>query len=232
LRRGPLAGEAKGGEAVQGKASKSIKNLDMYRSSKEEQMMRMDRWSLVAALLIAWLGGSGVAAQSAGETDLEAQAKEPVVPQGFSAPEEEGVSFVEPKAGDDERYWAVIKKLTEAIHNEDEAGYRALFSRRLFAREGASLESSLSFMSEVMALRGTIKKFHPLDTKGMEFSDSEFPVRAVLFHMQDGVPGYFALALDDEEKIDHFSLFIKRDLCRGGKRCDQATIELEEEVVH
>jgi hypothetical protein len=195
-------------------------------------MKRKDRWSWVAAFLVACLGGSSVVAQTAGEAGAEAQPRELVVPEGFSAPEEEGVSFVEADAVDDERFWAVIKKLTAAIHNEDPAAYRALFSQRLYAREGPSLESSLNFMSKVMALRGTIKKFHSLSAQSMEFSDSEYPARAVIFHMQDGVPGYFALALDDEEKIDHFSLFIKRDLCTGGKSCDKAIIELDEEQVH
>ena len=192
-------------------------------------MPKWNRWLMASGMLL-WLSCGMAWAQAGAETGAT-QPAEPAAPPGFTGAESEDVTFSKADSKD-ERYWVVIRKLTEAIHNEDEAAFQALFSKRLWAREGSSLESSLSFMSQVMGIRGTIKKFHKLSEQAMDFGDSDYPVRSVMFHMQDGVPGYFALALDGDDMLDHFSLFIKRDLCSGGKRCELAVIELEEEPVN
>ena len=55
----------------------------------------------------------------------------------------------------------------------------------------------------------------------MNIPDSKYPMRPVVFHFEDGMPGYFGIALDDSGKIDHLSVFVQDGICPEGKACTQ-----------
>ena len=67
----------------------------------------------------------------------------------------------------------------------------------------------------VMPRRGGVRSFHAL-SKPMKLPDSQYPVRIAIFHLENGYPGYLGISLDNEGKIDHFSFFVKSDLCPNG----------------
>lgn len=131
-----------------------------------------------------------------------------------------------PSAQDDARAWQVVKSLADAINNED---WKAFLG--LFAKPDQSTESMFRFMAaQVLPTRGGIRSFHELSPP-LIMSDSKFPVRAVTFHLENGYPGYFGIALDADGKIDHFSLFVKPDLCPNGPdtQCDKIVKTLGED---
>jgi hypothetical protein len=131
-----------------------------------------------------------------------------------------------PSAQDDARAWQVVKSLADAINNEDRKAFLALFRK-----PDKSSEDMFRFMAaQVLPSRGGIRSFHELSPPLM-VSDSKFPIRTVTFHLENGYPGYFGIALDADGKIDHFSLFVKSDLCPNGPdtHCDRIARTLGED---
>ncbi len=125
-------------------------------------------------------------------------------------------------AGADAALLGTLERLVAAVHGEDKAAFLALFNESYLDQHRAALESQGSmwnFLTEVRAKRGDIARFHPLPEQGLTTEDSAFPMRPVVFHLQDGAPGYFGIALDDGGKIDAFSLFVMPNLCSHGASC-------------
>lgn len=125
----------------------------------------------------------------------------------------------EATASDDIEAWRVVKQLSETINNEDRDAYMDLF-----AKKDPSHESVFEFMAGVLATRGNILSFHDLSPP-IDIPDSTFPIRTVTFHLENGYPGYIGISLDEAGKIDHFSLFVKSDICPNGPdtQCDKVT---------
>jgi hypothetical protein len=116
----------------------------------------------------------------------------------------------------------VLEQLVAAIEAEDPAVFFELFTERYLAGHRANPEpgnSMWDFLAQVRAKRGDIVRFHPLPEEGLRTEDSAFPMQPVVFHLQDGTPGYFGLALDDAGQIDHFSLFVMARICSEGASC-------------
>ena len=120
---------------------------------------------------------------------------------------------------DDARTWSVVKSLAEAINNEDRKAFLSLFREERIR----SQKSVFNFMAkQVLPGRGGIQSFHKLSPP-IKIPESKFPIRSVTFHLENGFPGYFGISLDEQGKIDHFSLFVKSDLCPNGPdtQCDK-----------
>lgn len=129
-----------------------------------------------------------------------------------------------PKA-EDARLWAVVEKLVGAFEANDREAFLALFTERRLARakrEEDPLEAMLGFMGQVQRKRGPIAGFHPLGRTGFAIGESAFPMRPVIFHLEDGMPGYLGIAIDDQGRIDHFSLFVMENVCPHGTTCTEA----------
>jgi hypothetical protein len=123
-------------------------------------------------------------------------------------------------AADGARVWAAVRRLLAAWDSGSREDYLALFTERLADLMGrANLADMYDFMAAARARRGAPAAFHPLRAEGIRVKDSAFPVWPVVFHFPDGMPGYFAVALDDTGRIDHFSLFITEGACPGGMTC-------------
>lgn len=118
-------------------------------------------------------------------------------------------------AEDDARFWKVIKRMAHSFNDEDLDAYLSMFS----STRGAKVrdrQSMFEFMAKgVMPRRGSVRSFHAL-SKPVRIPDSPYPVRIAIFHFENGYPGYLGLSLDSKGKIDHFSLFVKSDLCPNG----------------
>jgi hypothetical protein len=61
-------------------------------------------------------------------------------------------------------------------------------------------------------------------------SDSKYPIHAVTFHLEDGMPGYFGISLTPDDRIDHMSIFVKSELCKHGHdpACPEVTARVED----
>jgi len=140
------------------------------------------------------------------------------------------VSRAQPKVveipeAEDARLWAVVEQLVGAFEANDREAFLALFTERRLARakrENDPLESMIGFMAQVQRKRGPIAGFHPLDRTAFTIEDSAFPMRPVTFHLEDGMPGYLGIAIDDQGRIDHFSLFVMENVCPNGRTCTEA----------
>lgn len=138
----------------------------------------------------------------------------------------------EASAQDDARFWGVIQRLSASLNDEDREAYRRQFSERYDQPKafGRPSDQTFDFMAKmVMSMRGGIEAFHAL-SRPIRVPDSEYPIRTVHFHLENGYPGYFGIALDKADKIDHFSLFIKHDLCPNGAdpKCSKNVKNLED----
>jgi hypothetical protein len=137
---------------------------------------------------------------------------------------------VDVPAGEDTRYWRVLKALAESLNAEDREGFLALFSQRLVTQRAAAgdpITGALEFMSRAMARRGNIDRFHALAPDGLQAAGSSQVVRIAVFLLEDGMTGYFGVALDEQGLIDDFSYFLLPDLCAGGgPRCQGEPIPL------
>lgn len=147
-------------------------------------------------------------------------------PSGFvSKPGASGApKLVTVPAGHDARMWLGLGRLVAALENEDRAGFEAAMSPALIERRARAhdpLSDMFDFMERALARRGSIAGFHALGDAAYEVPDSAFPMRTAVFHLEDGMAGYFGLALDDDDRIDHFSLILKADVCAAGSKCDR-----------
>jgi len=148
----------------------------------------------------------------------------PAPPAGFTARETQAPERMDLDPAYAQRIWKATDRLTRTILDEDQAGFEALFVPEVVAernRKGDPLGSLVGFMSNVMAKRGSIAGFHPLPPQAMMIPDSEFPVVPVIFHLEDGTAGYFGISLDDQDRIDSFSLFVKEEICPAGASCEK-----------
>ena len=53
------------------------------------------------------------------------------------------------------------------------------------------------------------------------YQQSPFPMRPIIFHLEDGTSGYIGVALADAGQIDHLSLFVMENICPDGAACTQ-----------
>lgn len=145
-----------------------------------------------------------------------------------AAPEvAENVTVLDETPGDQERHWHVFRQLAQAMNNEDREAYKALFTPAYQSRCGEVFDF---MVGQAMARSGNIAGFHAM-SRPIKISYSDYPIRSVTFHLEDGKPGYFGIALDADDKIDHFSLFIKSDLCPNGidPNCSSVVKRIDEQ---
>lgn len=143
---------------------------------------------------------------------------------GQATAEREEMVRVDVPAGADVRTWDAVDALLGSIHANDRAAYEALFSEHALAGgEEAGPLGMLDFMHGAVEKRGEIVSFHSLEGGGLTIPESTFPMRPVIFHMADGMCGYFGIAVDDAGKIDHLSLFVQPSICTGGTDCKEAS---------
>lgn len=185
-------------------------------------MLRASHHALVLPALVLALGAL---------PEVAAAETPPAPPPGFVAQgTAEGPTYVDPTPGQEARYWAAIRRLAIALNDEDAETYAGLFSARLTARHrerNDPLSGILTFMGEVMATRGAIARLHPLHPKALLIDTTAFEVRRTVFRLEDGTPGLLAIALDDDGRIDHLSLFVKPDLCANDPHCQTEAVALE-----
>ncbi len=116
---------------------------------------------------------------------------------------------------DETNFWNVIEKMAHAFNDEDLNAYMSLFTPANSIK-GLDRKSMFEFMANgVMPRRGSVRSFHALSSP-VKLPDSRYPVRIAIFHFENGYPGYLGLSLNEEGKIDHFSLFVKSDICPNG----------------
>ncbi|MEE9130591.1 MAG: serine hydrolase domain-containing protein [Phycisphaerales bacterium] len=139
----------------------------------------------------------------------------------------ENVTVLDETPGDQERHWRVFRQLAQAMNNEDREAYKALFTPAYQSRCGGVFDF---MVGQAMARSGNIAGFHAM-SRPIKISYSAYPIRSVTFHLEDGKPGYFGIALDADDKIDHFSLFIKSDLCPNGidPNCSSVVKRIDEQ---
>lgn len=126
---------------------------------------------------------------------------------------ENSARVVEEKADPaaDARMWTLVRRLAEAINDEDRKAYDELFSPTA-KQTRPDRDSMFDFMSEnVLPSRGGIRSFHELRSAEMAPG-----MRIATFHLENGFPGYFGIILNSDGRIDQLSLFVKGDLCRSG----------------
>ena len=134
----------------------------------------------------------------------------------------EEVKHVDVSPAQSARLLVVVKQLVQAVDDKSTEAYMALLSPRLRAQHANSndpLDAMFTFFLNVYDKRGPIKGFHSLPTQGLQIRESAFPVLPIVFHLADGMPGYFGIAIDDDGKIDHLSLFVQESICQYGMDC-------------
>lgn len=123
---------------------------------------------------------------------------------------------------EDVRLREVVEKLSAALNAGSVDATLDLFATAFVERRRRAddpVEGMLAFLREAIEARGPIARFHAIPRDGMRVPDSEFPMRPVVFHLADGSPGYFGVALDRAGKIDHLSLFLQQAICAEKERC-------------
>ncbi len=123
---------------------------------------------------------------------------------------------------EDVETWDVVAALSASLQDEDTGAYEALFADAYLARRrstGDPLAAVHAFMRDVIGVHGAITGFHALSGEAFEIPESAHPLRAVTFHLADGTSGYVGLAIDDDGKIDHLSLFVQPGICRKPHPC-------------
>ena len=136
---------------------------------------------------------------------------------------------IEPVAlpeGADARLQQVVDRLALAM-NDPKGDALGLFAARYLREQeerGDPVTGMLDFLRAAIEARGPIARFHDLPTEGMRLPDSPHPMRPVVFHLADGSPGYFGLALDAQGKIDHLSLFLQPGICAERERCSEGRL--------
>ncbi len=114
---------------------------------------------------------------------------------------------------DDDRLWQVVGQLAHAFNDEDRDAYHALFAND---DRRAGRDSMFDFMAQdVLPSRGAITAFHALSDP-LRVGGAKRAIRLAVFHLENGTPGYFGVALDEESRILELSLFVKNDLCKHG----------------
>ena len=132
---------------------------------------------------------------------------------------EEAVEVVA-EAGRVEATAAVARVLAAALNAEDLPTFRATMNEHYLNQEGAAgIQGMFNFVQEGRGAHGDIATMHPVKAKALDLLDSEAPMLIALWHYADGLSGYFGIALDDDGLIEHFSLFVRRGLCDGGRNC-------------
>ncbi len=139
----------------------------------------------------------------------------------------ENITVLDETPGDKQRHWRVFRQLARAMNNEDRQAYKALFTPAYQSRCGGVFDF---MVGQAMARSGNIAGFHVM-SRPIKISHLDLPIRSVTFHLEDGKPGYFGIALDADDKIDHFSLFIKSDLCPNGvdPNCGRVVKRIDEQ---
>ncbi|MEM7205437.1 MAG: serine hydrolase domain-containing protein [Planctomycetota bacterium] len=129
---------------------------------------------------------------------------------------------------EDARVWQLVEEMSRALNDEDRQAYRALFAPSYNQRDG---DSMFDFMARnVLPTRGAVHAFHDLQAP-LVVPHLDRPMRAVIFHLENGFPGYFGFGLDEDGKIEEFSLFVKSDVCPHGphRHCPSNVRTLDED---
>ncbi len=146
-------------------------------------------------------------------------------PQGFVTRDEQPQKSepVELSTEDLVRYDRAFGAVVVALENEDVEAFEGLMTTRLVDKHRKAqdpLSGLVDFMATVMAKRGGFAKFHELGRTARTIPGCEFPMLPGVFHLEDGTSGYIGIALDEESRIDEFSLIVKEDLCPRGSACE------------
>ncbi len=125
------------------------------------------------------------------------------------------ITVLDSAPDDSARYWAVVQRWVDIVNDGDIESFIGLFADQ-DVRTLASNESMFSFMKkDVIPLRGKVSQLHELSPL-TEVKGLDAPIRIATFHLEDGYPGYINLALNDEGKIEQFSLFVHERICPNG----------------
>ncbi len=93
----------------------------------------------------------------------------------------------------------------------------------------ASNESMFNFMiEEALPIKGRIAGLHIL-SEPVSLKQSEYPIRVLVFHLEDGSPGSISFSLNQDGKVDYLSLFVHDQICpnRKSKTCDLIERKIE-----
>lgn len=118
----------------------------------------------------------------------------------------------------------VIARIEQSVQANSVDQYLTLFTARFLKknRDKDNMVTAMhAFLVNAMKKRGPIIGYHPPGREGFAIPDSEFPMRPVVFHLEDGTPGYFGIALTPDGQIDHLSLFIMEGICERGSECPE-----------
>ncbi len=119
------------------------------------------------------------------------------------------------------KHLAVSVGLIEAIHSKDLDKFNSYFADLDVVTKAAN-ESMFKFMTdEAIPFKGKVVQLHALSDP-LKLKQSEYPMRVLVFHTEDGSPGSVSFSLDNTGKIDYLSLFMHERICsnRKTKTCD------------
>ncbi len=117
---------------------------------------------------------------------------------------------------------ALARALNEGTETARDAAVDELFAPAYVARRaraGDPVTGMLDFLRGAIEARGPIVRFHDTPGEGLRAPDASRPMVPVVFHLRDGMPGYFGLALDEAGRIEHLSLFVQGVICAERERC-------------
>ncbi|MCB1183943.1 trypsin-like serine protease [bacterium] len=169
----------------------------------------------------AWL--DGVMAGTVTTTSERRLLRHEVDADGNDTVASEEIRDVPLSPADGERAAAVTRALIAALNAADGTAFGRPFSAAYLEREGAAgLAGMLEFVSGSRAVHGDIVSLHPVGATALAVGSAGRVMIPVVWHMADGMGGYFGLVLDGAGRIDEFSLFVRRGVCRAGGECEEA----------
>lgn len=138
------------------------------------------------------------------------------------------VTTNEPNGISLKKYSNISMRLIGAIHSKNLNEFNSYFANQDIVTK-ASNESMFNFMvDEAIPIKGRITQLHPISDP-MEMKQSEFPVRVLVFHLEDGSPGSITFSLNDNGKVDHLSLFVHNQICinKVSQNCDMVEKQVD-----
>ncbi len=117
------------------------------------------------------------------------------------------------------RVEATAGSLIAALNNAKKPAFKALFNAHGLGGEDAGVDGMVDFMEVSRGVHGDIVSLHPLGDQAVIIAESAYPMSPMVFHLADGMPGYFGIALDEAGLIDYFSLYVLEKICAEGKDC-------------
>jgi hypothetical protein len=123
---------------------------------------------------------------------------------------------------DDAGFCKTIGAFIDSINWDEQQAFMALFSTRLVTGKRAKsdlLENVFEFAQRAREMRREITRLHASGRTALDIGESEFQMRPVSFHFENGMPGYMGASIDDDSRITHLSFFVQERVCPNGKQC-------------